>query len=119
MTNSNFVFTVPSYTLTTNSQQCAGVLTGQSYTIITGSGGASNANNSVHIPATPSTNGQVLSYTGSGWIPFTIISPSVPNEPVKQAVSAGCSCSKCKDFNEYAEANQPDGSFICYACRQR
>lgn len=29
----------------------------------------------------------------------------------------GCTCKQCKDHNPYAEANQPDGSFICRACR--
>ncbi len=31
--------------------------------------------------------------------------------------SNGCSCKKCKEFNEYAEPNMPDKTFMCYACR--
>jgi hypothetical protein len=26
-------------------------------------------------------------------------------------------CKKCNSPNEYAESNQPDGSFVCYSCR--
>lgn len=26
-------------------------------------------------------------------------------------------CTKCKTINEYAEPNQPDGTYICYGCR--
>ena len=29
----------------------------------------------------------------------------------------GCNCKKCKEFFPYAEANQEDGSLICYSCR--
>lgn len=31
--------------------------------------------------------------------------------------SAGCTCIKCGDFYEYAEANQDDGTFKCWGCR--
>jgi hypothetical protein len=34
-----------------------------------------------------------------------------------QEKSKGCSCKKCKEFNEYAEPNMPDKTFMCYACR--
>ena len=30
----------------------------------------------------------------------------------------GCSCKKCKEFYPYAQANQDDGTLICYACRK-
>jgi len=30
----------------------------------------------------------------------------------------GLICQKCKNFYEFAEPNQPDGSLICYSCRQ-
>jgi hypothetical protein len=30
----------------------------------------------------------------------------------------GMFCCKCGQFYDYAEANQSDGSMICYACRQ-
>lgn len=29
----------------------------------------------------------------------------------------GMFCKKCKQFINFAEPNQPDGSLICYACR--
>jgi hypothetical protein len=29
----------------------------------------------------------------------------------------GASCSRCHDFNNYAEPNMPDGSFKCFSCR--
>jgi hypothetical protein len=32
-------------------------------------------------------------------------------------VKYGYSCSKCREYNYYAAANQPDGTFICYMCR--
>lgn len=31
--------------------------------------------------------------------------------------SCGAKCCKCKTFNEYAEPNQKDGSYICFECR--
>jgi len=31
--------------------------------------------------------------------------------------SNGCFCTSCKEFNDYGEPNQPDKTFICYACR--
>jgi hypothetical protein len=30
----------------------------------------------------------------------------------------GHSCNRCTNYNPHAEANQPDGSFVCYSCRQ-
>lgn len=30
----------------------------------------------------------------------------------------GLVCQKCKTFYNFAEPNQPDGSLICYSCRQ-
>lgn len=30
----------------------------------------------------------------------------------------GCSCAECKAFNEYGEPNQPNGQYVCYACRE-
>lgn len=34
-----------------------------------------------------------------------------------QSNSNGVTCKKCNISNEYANTNQPDGSFICYGCR--
>lgn len=30
----------------------------------------------------------------------------------------GLICQRCKVFYDFAEANQPDGSLICYVCRK-
>ena len=30
----------------------------------------------------------------------------------------GFNCKKCNEFNQYSEANQPDGSFLCSGCRR-
>lgn len=30
----------------------------------------------------------------------------------------GCRCKKCKEYYPYAEANQEDGTLICYVCRK-
>lgn len=30
---------------------------------------------------------------------------------------SGCNCVKCGDIFPYAEPNQPDGTLICYSCR--
>lgn len=29
-----------------------------------------------------------------------------------------CVCKKCNEQNEYAEPNQPDGSYLCVSCRR-
>lgn len=36
---------------------------------------------------------------------------------IKKTKSAGCICIKCKDFYQYAESNQQDGTFKCWGCR--
>lgn len=36
------------------------------------------------------------------------------------AKSNGMTCSgPCGEFNEYAEANRPNGTFVCYSCRSK
>jgi hypothetical protein len=59
-------------------------------------------------------NGQVIIYTGTT---ATYILPTeaitAPSEKVKEI---GCTCVKCKNFNEFAEPNRDDGTFICFAC---
>jgi hypothetical protein len=32
--------------------------------------------------------------------------------------SSGAACTRCREYNEYAVANQPDGGFLCYSCRR-
>lgn len=68
---------------------------------------------------------------GGGW--FTVTYPSNPTPaeeshvveidlavPVekKKINKDGCRCKKCKEFYPYAEANQEDGTMICYTCRK-
>lgn len=75
---------------------CAGVwIPGQTYTITIGGGGGGG---------------------GSGQISFDDIDLAVPVEEKKEK-SDGCSCKKCKEFYQYAEPNQDDGTLICYGCR--
>lgn len=35
----------------------------------------------------------------------------------KRAPAGGCVCKRCNSKNEYAAANQKDGSYLCYECR--
>lgn len=77
---------------------CAGtwVVPGQTYTITVGGGGAGGG--------------------GSSQISFGDIEWAVPVEE-KEEVSDGCFCKKCKEYYQYAEPNQDDGTLICYGCR--
>jgi hypothetical protein len=62
--------------------------------------------------------------TSSGNIIFTISAGTSPASEEDEAIEMeadegeGCTCTKCKNFNEYAEPNQEDGTFICYPCRR-
>jgi hypothetical protein len=47
---------------------------------------------------------------------FDDIELAVPVEEKKKK-SDGCSCRKCKEYYQYAEPNQDDGTLICYGCR--
>lgn len=38
-------------------------------------------------------------------------------KPEPKEKSKGCICKECKEFSEYAEPNQEDGSFKCYSCK--
>lgn len=40
-------------------------------------------------------------------------------EEIKNNYSEGCTCEKCGQFNEYAEPNQNNNSFICFGCRSK
>lgn len=81
-------------------------------------------NNSVILPSVQSgyyyvSNApQVFTFTYSGAtrIGGTVQEFADPEE--KKPESKGCLCKKCNDFNEYAEPNQEDGTFICYGCRR-
>lgn len=62
------------------------------------------------------------------WITIPIAAPAeeigtpdqdlaVPVEK-KKINKDGCRCRKCKEFYPYAQANQEDGTLICYSCRK-
>jgi hypothetical protein len=60
-------------------------------------------------------------YVDIGWRYYwreanmTLVSESIP---IAAAISkSGHSCKRCKNYNEYAEVNQSDGSHMCYSCR--
>jgi hypothetical protein len=83
----------------------------------------SNGPTIYYIPSTTITGGPgqvVVSTPGGGsqygWY-YPIAVPETPTEPTQEK-SKGCHCKKCKDFNEYAEPNCDDGTFICFACRK-
>ena len=88
------------------------------------------ASGTITISANPvaSQSGQVAIWNGSGWGWFypgqttTIIGnggASSENTAEKvEAKSKGCSCKKCDTYDEYFEANQKDGTFICWSCRR-
>jgi hypothetical protein len=38
-------------------------------------------------------------------------------EGIDSVESEGCVCKKCGDFFPFAEPNQEDKSFVCFACR--
>lgn len=51
------------------------------------------------------------------------VPPTKPVQPiydskVQHPAGGGVCCKRCHDINPYAEPNQPDGSFLCRACRQ-
>ena len=35
----------------------------------------------------------------------------------RMASKTGCVCKRCHSLNQYAAANQKDGSYVCYECR--
>lgn len=73
-----------------------------------------------------STNGGQWITVPNPWVGGTItVGPQISFDDIDLAVpveekenkSDGCSCKKCKEFFEYAEPNQEDGTLICWACR--
>jgi hypothetical protein len=63
---------------------------------------------------------QYITFTSNG-LTWTTSDPT-PAEPKKEAKKAkkdpdGCTCKKCKEFYQFAEPNQEDGTLICYSCR--
>jgi hypothetical protein len=58
------------------------------------------------------TGGEVFTYDAATGTGTTACSPKKIVEK-----SAGCTCTKCGDFYEYAEPNREDGTFKCWGCR--
>lgn len=61
-----------------------------------------------------------ITITGGNWFtydPQTQEQQTIEAPPEKKKNSEGCACKKCKEFYKFAEANQPDGTLICWACR--
>lgn len=63
-------------------------------------------------------------YSTGGQVGYTIVwkqreldLPEPTTLPLIETAK-GRSCEKCEEFSEYADSNQPDGGFVCYACRQ-
>lgn len=52
-----------------------------------------------------------MDFTGIDW------AVPVPVKVDKRREPDGMSCKRCKDFYHMAEANQDDGSLVCYLCR--
>ena len=85
-----------------------------------------NWNGAISIPV-PSANapvqGQWITYTITGgdlagsWTVQTA-TPAQEKKTKKKPEEDGCVCKKCKQFYQYAEPNQEDGTLICYSCRQ-
>src|SRR5271163_2030117 len=86
-----------------------------------------------NIPANTTTNtggtiiySNITSASGYTYYPINIyqlpttiqLDLELPEEEnIDEDHSSGCKCLRCNEFNEYAQPNQPDKTFICYACR--
>jgi hypothetical protein len=75
-----------------------------------------------HIPALPFTVriGDVLTIADDVWGPLNKawaehIGFGLVKRPT--VTKTGHACKRCKEFNEYAAANQADGTFVCFSCR--
>lgn len=91
-------------------------------TVVVSSGNSSNCagagtNNPQWYTVTSNTiwTTGTITITG-GQLTFDDIDLAVPVEEKKEK-SDGCSCKKCKEYYQYAEPNQDDGTLICYGCR--
>jgi len=80
-----------------------------------GATGSSKNSNTISLP-----NGTFVNIPYSGGWYYNIAIPAIPAEKavaVKKDDRDGCDCVKCKQFFEFAEPNQEDGTLICWACR--
>lgn len=90
--------------------------------ITTGSGGGGQwitaspgKQYTITIPSNTCSTGGTIIFSG-GQISFDDIDLAVPVDEKKEN-SDGCTCKKCKEYYQYAEPNQDDGTLICYGCR--
>jgi hypothetical protein len=59
-------------------------------------------------------------YTRSVWVPNkeeAVLCVSVGSRVVSGGMS--CAAKNCGTFNPYGQPNMPDGSYVCFSCRQR
>ena len=74
---------------------------------------------------TPSLKDRVIAnyadYDTSTWLSSgeEVSVGNVATLPPTKSGGMHCAGPYCGVFNEYAQANQPDGSFLCYSCRSR
>ena len=45
-----------------------------------------------------------------------LIQNAIATAVVDKYAGQGCVCTKCNDRNRWAEPNQPNGTYICFAC---
>jgi len=94
------------------------------------------------LPIATATSGQVLVWNvnANTWVPQIIFSGSIfagggggggqviTSAPIQldlpiecqatpEKKSEGATCKRCEEFNEFAEPNQDDDTFLCYRCR--
>ena len=102
-------------TATTNT----GTATTNTGTIVLSGGGAGGSINYVPLNQAPPFAGQMYTWNGTAFVPTDPVpSTDACAPPIeKKANSAGCVCKSCKELSPQAEANQDDGSFVCYGCR--
>jgi hypothetical protein len=49
--------------------------------------------------------------------PIYWIGPLELTAGIKNNSDDGCTCRNCGQYNEFAEPNQADGTFLCFACK--
>lgn len=77
-----------------------------------------NNGNWISIPITGQwITGSIITITGAGGGGGGGVLPPPPEEIVNVEYKDGCSCKKCKEFYEFAEPNQEDGTLVCWSCR--
>ena len=70
------------------------------------------------VPVVSTSGGYItVVYNGSTWIAGNETGETTLPSEEKKPETKGCACVKCREFNEYAKANQPDDTFMCYKCR--